>query len=187
MGGACRGLARGDSRRPRDGDPNGIPAAAPGTIDCGRRVARIAGGRACCDRPLKLIVPEFGIRSVANDLEEMAAQFGAFYLVDVGVADVVGLGRFDAVRAAVVASAVFRNLDAFLQRLGPDLGELPGHANAAGVVLVVEDGRRILGRFRVGTCVEPVCRYDEHRAYAKQVLKSAYRASVGVLEARNVQ
>ena len=83
------------------------------------------------------IVPEFGIRSVANDLEEMAAQFGAFYLVDVGVADVVGLGRFDAVRAAVVAAAVLRNLDAFLQRLGPDLGELPGHANAAGVVLVV--------------------------------------------------
>ena len=45
------GWARGNSRRLRDGDPNGIPAAAPGTIDCGRRAARVAGGRACCDRP----------------------------------------------------------------------------------------------------------------------------------------
>ena len=51
MGGACWGLARGNSRRLRDGDPNGIPATAPGTIDCGRRAARVAGGRACCDRP----------------------------------------------------------------------------------------------------------------------------------------
>ena len=147
----------------------------------------MGGGCRGVARGYQLIVSEFGIRSVANDLEEMATQSNALYLVDVGVADVVGFRWFDAVREAEEASAGLRNLDALLQCLGPDLGELPGHANTAGVVLVVEDGRRILGWLRVCARVEPIRWYDEHRTDAEQVLKCAYRACVAVFEARYVQ
>ena len=126
------------------------------------------GLRGCVLYRLHQAVAVPPVRASVERSQEILGQCESLRLVDVLVADVPGLGRFDAVLTARMAGTDLGDFDTLSQGLVPRVEQLPGDPEASRVILVAVR-RDIASCLRVGACVEPVGGNDEHRADANHM------------------